>query len=441
MPLIGTRGVASANAVGLFSSGGSNWLSTYATMQLNSPGASIACDSSGNLYAGGVDIAGLNYAIQVSKINPFGSLLWQKYISVSAPNEIYFYRPAIGADVNGNVYCFGSVMNTSTSSYFYYLTKLDATGSALWGKTLSNADGATRFRLTIDSAFNVIITSTTYNAINGSDIQIVKYNSSGVLQWQRSLRSVGFTQDRNGGVTTDSANNVYITGIADSNQPVVAKYNASGVLQWQRILSSTTLEPVSIGSDGTDVYILGGASSPSAPAYLFKYSSAGSLLWQRQLQVNRSTNDNGQIAVIGSDVYFCCGQGVGASPAPAVVAKYNSSGVIQWQRSIGVTDPSEGTEGTGAAVDSKGGLLLQLFGTGSVNASAIMARLPTNGTKTGTYALSTYNVAYTTTTFTESATSFTSSTSTYLDSATTFTDASLTPTVTNSSLSYIITQI
>ena len=448
MPLIGTRGAVSANALGLFSAGGSNWLSTYSTPQLNRTNT-IACDANGNLYAGGLDNIGFNTFIQISKINPFGTLLWQKNITTSPTYNIFTNAPAISCDINGNIYCFGTIKDPSTSIEFLYISKYDTNGVFLWGRTLqvfSVNVTLNDLKIAIDSAFNVIVVGSVYDGVNGSNIQIVKYNSSGVLQWQKQLLSPsGFAQDYGRGVTTDASNNVYITGSIDSlSTPLVAKYNSSGVLQWQKyqstVLTSTVM--TDIGSDGTDVYILGGSTVMTGPVYIFKYSNSGTLLWQRQLQVNQTVQDSGQITVTGSgDVYYCCGEGLGASPAPAIVAKYNSSGVLQWQRSIGVTDPSERTSGTGAAIDSKGALLVQLFGSSGVGAGAIMARLPSNGTKTGTYALSSYNVAYTATTFTESATSFTSSTLSATDTTTTWVDAAFTPTVTNSSLSYVITQI
>lgn len=443
MPLIGTRGAVSANALGLFSSGGSNWLSTYATPQLNAAGSSIACDSNGNLYAGGLDYLATDNVIQISKISPFGGLLWQKNITVYPTYTTKTYSPAITSDTNGNVYCL-SLMQDSTD--YFYTAKYDTLGAFVWGKTLRVFNGGGSYedlKITIDSAFNVIATGTVYDGVNGYNIQIVKYNSSGAIQWQRQLRTPGFVQDYGRGVTTDSANNIYITGVTDTYIPTVAKYDASGILQWQKYQSTVMLYPttIDIKSDGTDVYILGGASDTNAPAYLWKYSSSGTLLWQRQLQIGLVNRDLGQLAVVGNNVYFCCGNGLSTVPVPAVVAKYNSSGVIQWQRTIGVTDPNERTRGTGAAVDSKGGLLLQLFGSSGVGAAAIMARLPADGTKTGTYALSTYNVAYTPSTFTESATSFTSATLSATDVATTWLDAAFTPTVTNSSLSYIVTQI
>ena len=46
--------------------------------------------------------------------------------------------------------------------------------------------------------------------MGGSDIFLVKYNSSGVKQWAQQLGSSG--NDNGNGVTADSSGNIYVTG-------------------------------------------------------------------------------------------------------------------------------------------------------------------------------------------------------------------------------------
>ena len=67
-------------------------------------------------------------------------------------------------------------------------------------------------------------------------IYLIKFNSAGVIQWQRNLTGSGNCFGFN--ITVDLSSNVYVTGIStNSNQDgVVAKYNSSGTLQWQKKL-------------------------------------------------------------------------------------------------------------------------------------------------------------------------------------------------------------
>ena len=96
--------------------------------------------------------------------------------------------------------------------------------------------------LNLDSSGNLYITGITNPGVEGSyDILVAKYNSSGVLQWQRNL---GETSVENAyAIASDSSGNVYISGnyykagVTSNWDIVVFKYNSSGVLQWQRALT------------------------------------------------------------------------------------------------------------------------------------------------------------------------------------------------------------
>ena len=96
--------------------------------------------------------------------------------------------------------------------------------------------------ISIDSSDNVYITGLTNSSGAGAnDILIAKYNSSGTIQWQRTL---GGTSSDNSQGTTDSSGNAYITGRtystgAGHNDVIIAKYNTSGTIQWQRTLGGT----------------------------------------------------------------------------------------------------------------------------------------------------------------------------------------------------------
>ncbi len=69
---------------------------------------------------------------------------------------------------------------------------------------------------------------------------IAKYNSSGTLQWQRSLGTVS-NPEEGWAIAIDPSENVYITGYADvagqANNVIIAKYNTSGTIQWQKQLA------------------------------------------------------------------------------------------------------------------------------------------------------------------------------------------------------------
>ena len=78
------------------------------------------------------------------------------------------------------------------------------------------------------------------NTNSGSfDIFLVKYNSSGTKQWTKQLGTSSVDKGR--GVTTDSSDNIYVTGGTDGDLDgntnsgsvdiFLVKYNSDGVKQ------------------------------------------------------------------------------------------------------------------------------------------------------------------------------------------------------------------
>jgi hypothetical protein len=97
----------------------------------------------------------------------------------------------------------------------------------------------------VDSSDNIYVTGSTSGGLDGNtnsgihDIFLVKYNSSGVKQWTKQLGTS--STDVGNGVTVDSSDNIYVTGLTsgglDGNTNsggydlFLVKYNSDGVLQ------------------------------------------------------------------------------------------------------------------------------------------------------------------------------------------------------------------
>jgi len=93
--------------------------------------------------------------------------------------------------------------------------------------------------IAVDSLDNVYLAGEAYGfGAGGTDLVLVKYDSSGVQQWNRTW---GGSYDDNGhGVAVDSSDNVYLAGYtssfgAEDRDIALVKYNSSGVQQWSRI--------------------------------------------------------------------------------------------------------------------------------------------------------------------------------------------------------------
>jgi hypothetical protein len=166
-----------------------------------------------------------------------------------------------------------------------------------------------------------------------------------------------------------------------------------------------------------------------------KYNSSGAVQWQRKLgdaSVD-SVYGSHSIALDSSDnAYVCWSNGTGQLG----IAKYNSSGTIQWQRTL----TGSNCQGWGVAIDTAGTLYI----SGSVAIGAkrfLFAKLPSDGSLTGTYSVGGVSLTYAASSLTDSATTLTEATSTLTAATSTLVDAATTLTEATSTLTSAVTTI
>jgi hypothetical protein len=121
-------------------------------------------------------------------------------------------------------------------------TRLGLDLSFVWQRSLNNdVNFPYGSNITIDSAGNVIVVGYMRNALSSANTPyLVKFNSSGTLQWQRRLEAPSVVFN---GVAVDSSNDIYAVGTSTQSTSrddvIVAKYSASGTNQYQRIVGDT----------------------------------------------------------------------------------------------------------------------------------------------------------------------------------------------------------
>jgi len=163
---------------------------------------------------------------------------------------------------------------------------------------------------------------------------------------------------------------------------------------------------------------------------LAKYNSSGTIQWQRVLG-GTGQNEGRGIAVDSLDNVYVTAttDEAGAGSDDFGIVKYNSSGTIQWQRVLGGTGAEAGWA---VAIDSSDNLYVvgQTSSTGAGGVDSLLAKLPSDGSLTGTYVLDGVNIVYAassltaaTSTFTSSTSSLTAATSTLTSATSTLTDA------------------
>ncbi len=242
-----------------------------------------------------------------------------------------------------------------------------------WNRTWGGTRPDTGYGVALDSSNNIYITGGTYG-VGSTDMLLVKYDSSGVQQWNRTWG--GAEHDVGWGIAVDLSNNIYLAGQTESfgagfSDMLLVKYDSSGVQQWNRTWGDPAYEvgrAVAIDSSN-NVYLAGGHDAywtGSDHMHLIKYDSSGVQQWNRTWGGTEWDVGWG-VAVDSSDnVYFVGStQSFGSGSSDMVVVKYDSSGVQQWNRTWGGPEPDEGF---GVAVDSSNNVYIggrtRSFGVG-----------------------------------------------------------------------------
>ncbi len=460
------------------------WVARVATVLAADIGYGIATDSSGNVYVTGQAGSGTVTAFNsdgsafattlvssggtdtfIVKYNTSGLVQWLARVASTGQDLGY----GIATDSGGNVYVTGQGGQATVTAFNFngtsfvttlsnsggtdaFVVKYDTTGLVQWVAKIASTGADIGFAITTDSGGNVYVTgqggSATVTAFNsngtsfattlpnsgGGDAFIVKYNTSGVVQWVARIASIG--SDIAYGIATDSSGNVYITGqggnirilsafnsngtafgttIANSGSTdtFIVKYNTSGFVQWVTRIASNAFDngrAITVDSS-SNVYLTGQflgmqfsiygqglslfatrASNGGSDVFIVKYTTTGSPQWVAVIAVFSADIGYGIATDSGGNVYVT-GQGGASGPITAFnsdgtsfattlpnsgsndtfVVKYNTSGFVQWVAKIASTGADIGR---GIATDSAG----NVYVTGQGGADVVVTAFNSNGT-------------------------------------------------------------
>ena len=378
-------------------------------------GNGVACDSLGNMYITGQSNYDGNNNVIIVKYSASGVLQWQRKLGNSGADT----GRRIAVDISGNSYVVGSV-TIAGAPRSSFLVKYDTFGSIQWQKIL-DLDGhfASEGGVSLDALGNIYIVNGFYTL----GAIIAKYNSSGTLQWQRKLGiSSGQCE-----VGSDSLGNAYITcivSISSINYVIIAKYSASGDLQWQRRIANPYVYGAKADGFG-NTYIIGSTYSSvtsSMDIFIAKYNTTGVIQWQRTMGTG-AYESIGNLSLDAQGNIYICGY---TDQTNSIIAKFNNSGTLQWQRSLASLGYDTLTD---IAVDNSGNMYVT--GVSDLNGYPyiVLAKLPSDGSLTGSYIVNGYNFTYgisnltsTTSTFTEEISSLAEASSNLVDGVGTITD-------------------
>jgi hypothetical protein len=314
------------------------------------------------------------------------------------------YFDSIHVASSGSVYTGGYVAAPGGTGS--YVSKFDSSGNSTWTRQL-RAFTYDVFGITTDSSENVYFTGSSTasfaNYDNSTRMRVASFNSSGTLRWQTGYGTgasgfVGFTSVISGSSVYVVGNN-YQTG-SYVRRGILVKFSSStGALESQRAYDGgSSFQDMAVGSSGA-LYISGSQQSPNATRLL--KTDGSTRTWASTLATN---SEICKVAVDGDENAYILSRA--NTPANSlVIAKFDSSGTIQWQRTLAF--PAEMSGYQSISVNSAGRILVST----QINTSPpsqyypFMAVLNPDGSGTGTYTLDGRTYVYAASAFTASTSS------------------------------------
>lgn len=230
-------------------------------------------------------------------------------------------------------------------------------------------DYPAKIQQTKDSGYIVIGYSNSNNRDvtgnhGGADCWAVKLNSLGKIQWQKSLG--GAWSDNGESIQQTKDNGYIIAGSTESNDGDVSgnhgisdywivKLDSSGNIQWQKTLGGTGIDNAAdIQQTSDNGYIVAGTSASNNgnvsgnhggyDYWVVKLNTSGNIQWQislggsadEQAHSVEQTTDGGYI-VAGNSLSTNGDVSGNHGKLDSWIVKLNASGKIQWTRSVGGT--------------------------------------------------------------------------------------------------------
>jgi hypothetical protein len=311
-----------------FGSGSDEW--GY-SIQQTSDGGYIIAGLTSSYGAGGYDV----YLI---KTNSNGDMQWQKTFGGSSVDGAY----SVQQTSDGGYVIVGYTNSYGVGSSDVYLIKTNSAGDMLWQKTFggSSSDGGNSVQQTSDGGYVIVGYTNSYGA-GSSDVYLIKTNSAGDMLWQKTFG--GRNNDSGFSVQQTSDGGYIIAGETESYEPVygyrvyLIKADSMGNMQWQKTFGgSGTYCGHSVQQTSDGGYIIAGETNTNV--YLIKTNSIGDMQWQKTFGGSefdygnsvQQTSDGGYI--IAGYTHYPWAPG---GSSDVYLVKADSLGNMQWQKTLG----------------------------------------------------------------------------------------------------------
>lgn len=171
------------------------------------------------IHVGNTEVVGENVQMLITKYDESGAVAWQE--TFNHDTLYHDFGVAVGLDGSDNIYIAGTSKHVTNSKAMITIVKYSNIGNFLWFENYfsggSNEDYTTD--LAITSTGDIYVSASSKNDTTDFDFLALKFNNSGVLQWDTRY-------DYNGLV--DFSINVEL----ESNKVIITGASASSPTRW-----------------------------------------------------------------------------------------------------------------------------------------------------------------------------------------------------------------
>jgi hypothetical protein len=267
--------------------GNQNWTQTYGGSGDDEAYSLVQTSDGGYALAGYTSSFGAGYYdFYLVKTDSAGNTQWSKTYGGPGDDEAY----SLIQTGDGGYALAGYTDSFGGGGYLFYFVKTDSSGTMLWNKTYGGPGES--------EAYSVIQTSdggyalagyTDSSGTGGFDFYLVKTDSVGNMQWNKTYGGVG--DDEAYSLIQTSDDGYALAGYTGStsvgvNSFWLVKTNSIGDLQWSQTYGSTgDSEAYSLVQTSDGGYALGGftdaVGAGGYDVWLVKTDSAGGVQWSQ----------------------------------------------------------------------------------------------------------------------------------------------------------------
>ena len=320
-----------------------------------SPIGGIVWDATGAVYSV-YHTPTPDISVLVKRHGADGKQLWERIFGGSD----WEMSASYGVDPAGRMYTAGTIsyMPTGAHSSDCFLALYDATGSVVWTRLIASPASEQGCVAASDAAGNFHVAGNVLSE-SGPSLLTAKFSPDGTLIWQREHVSAGGVQT----IAVDPLGGVYVGGHTHLSpdgahgralvDAFLLKFDQNGNQLWAKQYSTPDEDVVlDLAPDPEGgVYMTGysdpipGYHHPQVDAFIVRYASDGSVVWQRELDggdrdhASAVAANSGGVYVLGA-TYSGARTGEISEPGQGALDVFlakldRGNGTVKWVRMLG----------------------------------------------------------------------------------------------------------